>query len=80
MPVTLTKIIDGNAAVSDDLGNAQTVTCPRCSQAYRLAYSDSEWHRLKDWQRIAETALRRDHAVRHEVEAIALEWRGIRRR
>jgi hypothetical protein len=80
MPVSLTKIIDGNAPASNDFPNVQTVTCPRCNQAYRLAYSDSEWHRLKDWRRIAETALRRDHAARHEATAITLEWRGIRKR
>jgi len=80
MPVTLAKIINGNAAVSDDLGNAQTVACPRCGQSYRLSYSDSEWHRLKDWQRIAETALRKDHAAQHEATAIPLEWPRVSRR
>jgi hypothetical protein len=80
MSVSLAKIINGNPAVTDDLVNAQTITCPRCDQAYRLAYSDSEWHRLKDWRQIAETALRKDHAARHEATAISLEWRGIRRR
>lgn len=80
MSVSLSKIVDGHAAALDDLGNAQTVTCPRCDQLYRLGYSDNEWHRLKDRQRIAETALRRDHAARHKAATIALEWRGIRRR
>jgi hypothetical protein len=72
--VTLTRIIGDNPAVSNDLPNAQTITCPRCTQAYRLAYSDSEWNEVKDWLGIAETALRRDRAARHEATAIPLEW------
>ena len=80
MPVSLTKIIGGNPAVTDDLPNVQTVTCPQCDQIYCFAYSDTEWHRVKDWRRIAGSALRRDHAARHEANTIPLEWRGIRKR
>jgi hypothetical protein len=80
MPITLTKIVDGQPVISDTLTNEQTVTCPRCKQTYRLGYSDTEWHRVKDWLKLAQTAIRKDHDLRHEVATIALEWRGIRRR
>jgi len=46
MAVLLTKIVDGKPAISDTLGNQQTVKCPRCEQEYRLGYSDDEWHKL----------------------------------
>ena len=80
MSVSLTKIIDGKPAISDTLANAQTVACPQCAQTYRLAYSDSEWHKVKDWLHLAETALRKDHKARHEATAIPLQWRGTHRR
>jgi hypothetical protein len=66
-------------AFLNELANAQTIACPQCGQSYRLSYSDSEWHRVKDWLKIADSALRRDHAARHEAAAIPLEWRGIRK-
>ena len=80
MPVTLTKMIDGKPVISDTLTNEQTVQCPRCEQSYWLRYSDSEWHRVKDWLKLAESAIRKDHDLRHEAATIPLEWRGIRRR
>lgn len=80
MAVSLTKIIDGNPAISDALMNALTVHCPRCEQSYRLGYSNEEWHRLRTWQELAGKALREDHDLRHEAATIPLEWRGIRRR
>ncbi len=49
MPESLTKILEGEPVVSDALTNEQTVQCPRCEQTYRLGYSDTEWHRGKDW-------------------------------
>ena len=83
MAVTLTKVIDGKPVVSDGLANEQTVKCPRCEQTYRLGYSDIEWHRVKDWLKLAETAIQKDHDLRHErheAATIPLERRGIRRR
>jgi hypothetical protein len=80
MSATLTKIIDGNPVVSDDLTNELAVKCPRCEQTYRLGYSDNEWHRVKDWLKLAEGAIRKDHDLRHEAATIPLDWRGIRRR
>jgi len=56
VPTTLTRISNGKPAVSDTLKNQQVVKCPRCERTYRLGYSDSEWHRLKDWLGLAETA------------------------
>jgi hypothetical protein len=45
-----------------------------------LAYSDNEWNKVKDWLKLAQTAIRSDHDLRHEAATIPLEWRGIRRR
>ena len=80
MATTLTKIIDGKPAISDSLTNEQTVECSRCGQKYRYAYSDNEWHRVKDWLKLAQMAMREDHDLRHEAATLPLEWRGIRRR
>jgi hypothetical protein len=80
MPVTLTKITNGKPVVSDDLTNEVAVHCPRCEQTYLLAYSDNEWHRVKDWLGLAATAIRCDHDLRHEAVTIPLEWRRIRRK
>jgi hypothetical protein len=81
MPATLTKIIDGKPVVADDFTNeVQAIQCPRCEQTYRLGYSDTEWHRVKDWLKLAGAAIRKDHDQRHEAATIPLEWRGIRRR
>ncbi len=80
MAVSLTRVIDGKPAISDNLLNEQTVKCPSCEQSFRLGYSDGEWHRLKDWIAIAEHALRQDHRIGHEVAVVALEWRSSRRR
>jgi hypothetical protein len=80
MPESLTKILEGEPVVSDALTNEQTVQCPRCEQTYRLGYSDTEWHRVKDWLRLAEAAIRKEHDLRHEAATIPLEWRGVRRR
>jgi hypothetical protein len=79
MAVALTKIIDEKPAVSDALTNEQEVKCPRCEQTYRLGYSDDEWHRLKDWLKLADTAIRRDHDARHEAVTIPLTWNGTKR-
>jgi len=78
--VTLTKITDGKPPVSDALPNQHTLKCSRCEQTYVLAYADREWNNLKDWLKLAATAIRQDHGLRHEAPTIPLEWRGIRRR
>jgi len=80
MSVILMKFRDGKPPVSDALPNQHTVKCPRCEQAYTLAYSDNEWNKVKDWLKFAETAIRRDHHLRHEAATIPLEWHGIRKR
>ena len=77
---TLTKIINGKPAVSDALKNEQTIKCPRCERTFRLGYSDNEWNKVKDWLKLAQAAIRKDHDSRHEAATLRLEWRGIRRR
>ena len=79
MSVTLTKLIDGMPVVPDSLTNELDVRCPRCEQTYRFGYSDNEWNKVKDWRKLAETAIRKDHDLRHEAATIPLEWHGIRR-
>ena len=80
MAVTLTKLIDGNPAISDTLLYAQIVRCPRCERKYRLGYSEGEWHRVKDWLKLAVSAMLKDHNARHEAATITLEWRVTRSR
>jgi hypothetical protein len=75
MAVSLTKIVNGKPAISDTLPNEQTVKCPRCSQQYRLAYSDDEWHRLSTWLGKAERAVRESHKKRHDAAVLYLRWR-----
>jgi hypothetical protein len=41
--------------------NQITVKCPRCDRAFRLNYSDDEWHRVNRLLTAAERALREDH-------------------
>jgi hypothetical protein len=77
---SLTKIVDGKPPFFDALPNAPVVRCPRCHQPFRLGYSGSEWNEVKDWLRLAETAMRKDHGLRHEAATIPLEWCGIGRR
>jgi hypothetical protein len=52
--------------------NKIAVACPRCQMDYVLSYTDDEWHRVKDWTRLAERALREDHNLRHERETLVL--------
>jgi hypothetical protein len=75
MPVTLTKIVNGKAALSDAHKNEETVRCPRCERMYQLIYSDDERHWVKNWLKLAETAIRTDHDSRHEAPTIPLDWR-----
>jgi hypothetical protein len=74
MAVLLTKIVDGKVAVADTLPNQQMVTCPRCEQTYRLAYSDDEWHRLSAWLGKAGRAMRESHKTGHDADVLELRW------
>jgi hypothetical protein len=73
--VTVSLSKDG---APDELPNHIAVKCPKCSQSYRLNYSDDEWNRVKDWIRLAERALREDHKRRHELSSLALLWKPVR--
>jgi hypothetical protein len=66
MALTLTEIW-GRPVASDTMPNETTVKCPRCDQTYRLGSTDSEWNKIKDWLKLAETAVRRDHDAGHEA-------------
>jgi hypothetical protein len=78
MPVTLTKIIEGTAPAVP--ANCHVLQCPKCAQVFLLECSDSEWNKVKDWLKIAQVAIRKDHDSRHEAVSIPLAWRGISRR
>jgi hypothetical protein len=80
MPVSLIKIVDGEAAVIDTLSNKLTVKCPLCEQTFRFGYTDSEWNRVKDWLTIAQRAIRGDHKLKHQAASLALEWKPARRK
>ena len=81
MTVKLTKIVNGEPAVTDALANGQTVKCPLCERPFRLGYSDNEYW-VKDWLGVAETAIRKDHKSKHQVASIPIEdWkRRLKRR
>ena len=79
MAAILTKIVNGKPVISDTLLNEQIVSCPRCEQKYRLGYSEGEWHRVKDWLKLAESAIRKDHDLRHEAVSIPLAWPSNRK-
>ena len=74
MSVLLTKIVNGRAVEIDTLPNQQTVKCPRCSQEYRLGYSDDEWHKLSAWLGKAQTAMRQSHKKRHDAAELEMRW------
>ena len=74
MTVSLTKIVNGRAAVIDTLPNQQTVKCPRCERTYRFAYTDSGWHKLSAWLGKATTAMRESDKKRHDADVLGLRW------
>lgn len=77
MVITLPKNVEGQPI--DNISGV-TVRCHKCLQAYWLGYTDEEWHRVDDWRKLAEAAIRKDHDLRHEAPNITLEWRRTRRR
>ena len=74
MAVLLTKIVNGKPAISDTLGNQQTVKCPKCEQEYRFSYTDDEWHKLSAWLGKARTAMGESHKKRHDASVLTLRW------
>jgi hypothetical protein len=77
--VSLTKIVDGNPAVSGTLPNEQTVRCPRCEQTYRFAYTDDEWNKVSAWLGKADRAMRetQDRARRRRAAIAVVTNRPI---
>jgi hypothetical protein len=80
MPVTLTKKVDGKPLANDTLENEHILQCSLCDQVYRLAHSDNDWNRVKDWLNIAERSIREDHKSKHQAESLHLEWKPVRRK
>jgi len=72
--VSLTKIVNGNPAISNTLPNQQTVKCSRCEQTYGLGYSDDEWHKLSAWLGKADRAMRESHKTNHAADVLELRW------
>jgi hypothetical protein len=58
MPASLQKFSD-NRLVNPN--SERLVQCPYCPQKYLLVWDDREWNSVKDWIRIAETAVRKSH-------------------
>ncbi len=48
------------------------------SNAFCILARDRD--KVKDWLKLAQTAIHRDHDSRHEAATIRIDWRGIRRR
>lgn len=73
MQISLTKVVDGKAAINDKLPNEQMVKCSKCEQIYRLGSADGEHDRLSEWLKKAETAIRESHeADQHEKPSLEL--------
>jgi len=47
--------------------NGCLIECPYCPQQYLLVWDDAEWNSVKDWIRLAETAVRKSHRAHAEI-------------
>jgi len=53
-----------------DPDHERSIQCPYCSQKYLLVWDDQEWNSVKDWIRVAETAVRRSHRQHGDIELV----------
>ena len=44
------------------------IQCTYCPQKYVLTWDDAEWNYVKDWIRVAETAVRKNHPKHSTIE------------
>jgi hypothetical protein len=64
MPVSLQKF-SNNRKINPN--NERLIECPHCPQQYLLVRDDKEWNSVKDWIRVAETAVRKSHRMHSEI-------------
>ncbi len=64
MPASLQKFSD-NRKINPN--NERLIECPYCRQQYLLVWDDREWNSVKDWIRIAETAVRKSYRAHGEI-------------
>jgi hypothetical protein len=64
MPASLQKFSDNRKI---DPNGERLIQCPYCPQRYLLVWDDKEWNSVKDWIRLAETAVRKSHRAHGEI-------------
>jgi hypothetical protein len=64
MPASLQKF---SADCKINPNSERLIQCPYCSQQYLLVWDDKEWNSVKDWIRLAETAVRKSHRAHGEI-------------
>ena len=65
MPASLQKF-SGNRKINPN--SERLIQCPHCPQKYLLVWDDGEWNSVKDWIRVAESAVRKSHRIHGEIE------------
>jgi hypothetical protein len=64
MPASLQKFSD-NRKINPN--SERLIQCPYCPRKYLLVWDDREWNFVKDWIRIAESAVRKSHRAHGEI-------------
>jgi hypothetical protein len=64
MPTSLQKFVDDRKI---NPNSERLIPCPFCPQKYLLVWDDQEWNSVKDWIRLAETAVRKSHRAHGEI-------------
>jgi hypothetical protein len=65
MPASLQKF-SGNRKINPN--SERLIQCPYCPQKYLLVWDDGEWNSVKDWIRVAESAVRKSHRIHDDIE------------
>jgi hypothetical protein len=65
MTVSLQKLSDDRKI---NPNHERLIQCPYCPQKYLLAWDDAEWNSVKDWIRVGEAAVRRNHRMHGDIE------------
>jgi len=67
MPASLRKFSEDRKI---NPNNERPIQRPYCLQRYLLVSDDEEWNSVKDWIRVAETAVRRSHRQHGDIELV----------
>jgi hypothetical protein len=65
MPASLHKFSDNRKI---DPNSERVIQCSYCPQKNLLVWDDREWNSVKDWIRVAETAVRKSHRRHGDIE------------